>query len=112
MKATLTQATLIMVISVMASLNVFAQKRFDNHKQNRKIVVTKTGPKSTITENWIPMDSLSSEQKQEIFEALVEDSKTPANPRTDFQPTYSGYRPVSKSHAWDLTMFGSKIFDI
>ncbi len=126
MKSTLNQAVLILVISIMASLNVFAQKRFDNPKQNRKFVMTKSGPKTTITENWIPMDTMSVEQKREIFEALVQDSRTSVSKETDAefnrrsqprkltaqQVQNFGDTPPTKSRSWDLTTFGSKIFDL
>lgn len=126
MKSALLQTTIILVISTMASLNVLAQKRFDNPKQNRRIVITKTGPKATITENWIPLDSLSEEQRQKIYNALIRDSLTEANSDSDStgapkihisaQGTVSnrtsGDSYTPRKIRWDLTIFATSLWEI
>jgi|GEM_PF-5332656 len=68
MKSTASHLTLIIVISAMSSLNLAAQKRFDNPEHKRKVLITKEGPKSTITESWVPVDSTNT--NRELFMAL------------------------------------------
>ncbi len=57
MKSSSTHLVLIVAISAISALNLSAQKRFDNPEQKRKVLITKEGPRSTITEAWVPVDS-------------------------------------------------------
>ena len=87
MKSTLIQLVLITVISTMASLNVFAQKRFDNPNQKRKIITTKSGPKSAIAELWIPNDS--TEMSQETLKAILHYAHSSARDQVTIVPNQS-----------------------
>ena len=82
MKSSLTHLVLIVALSAISALNLSAQKRFDNREQKRKVLITKEGPRSTITEAWVPIDSTANHQ-EEFIAALYKNPQTTTITKSD-----------------------------